>query len=134
MNGVIFIGLPTREKTTFYLDYFYQTHMRINRSVLDTRRRERMLLTACLEAKQPVVIDNPSMTAVEREPYIRNLQHHEFLVDGFVFDAGLSATSTALEWPCFDEGFDALYYVSARAGQWVVEEYVHQDENQQQYA
>ena len=58
MKGVIFIGLQASGKSTFFLQRFFTTHIRLNMDMLKTRNRETILLKACIEAKQPVVIDN----------------------------------------------------------------------------
>ncbi|OUS30516.1 hypothetical protein A9Q99_06065 [Gammaproteobacteria bacterium 45_16_T64] len=130
MNCVMFIGLPAREKSTFYLENFYQTHIRINLDVLQTRRRERMLFTACLEAKQPIVIDNANSTMVCRDRYFDGLKKHGFDVDGFYFGSHSDLRNierrgsvSDIEFPCYEEGFDSLHYVTTMAGGFVVEEF-----------
>lgn len=57
-------------KSSFYFDRFQLSHIRLSLDMLGTRRREHILFGACLEAKQPVVIDNTNPTRVEREKYI----------------------------------------------------------------
>jgi predicted kinase len=58
MNGIIFIGLQGSGKSTFFLQQFYKTHIRLSMDMLRTRYREKLLFQACLTAKQPVVMDN----------------------------------------------------------------------------
>jgi hypothetical protein len=43
-QAVIFIGVQASGKSTFYMDRFFRTHMRINLDMLHTRNRERLLL------------------------------------------------------------------------------------------
>ena len=50
MEAVLLIGIQASGKTTFYLERFSRTHLRLNLDMLRTRRRERLLLAACLEA------------------------------------------------------------------------------------
>lgn len=63
MEAVILIGVQGSGKTTFYLRRFFETHVRFSLDMLRTRRRERILLMACVEAKQPFVIDNTNAAA-----------------------------------------------------------------------
>lgn len=70
MEAVIFIGLQAAGKSSFYREKFIDTHIRINLDMLKTRHRETILLNACLEAKQPLVIDNTNPTIEERKRYI----------------------------------------------------------------
>ena len=58
MEAVIFIGLQAAGKSTFYRQRFIDSYIRLNLDMLRTRHREQLLFRACLEAKQPVVIDN----------------------------------------------------------------------------
>ncbi|MFK5976608.1 MAG: hypothetical protein QM493_08880 [Sulfurovum sp.] len=44
MCGVIFIGLQASGKSTFFLENFYKTHIRINFDMLKTRHRENIFL------------------------------------------------------------------------------------------
>ena len=64
MECIIFTGTQACGKSTFYLERFFRTHVRINLDMLRTRRRERLLIEACLEAGQPFVVDT---TPVGRE-------------------------------------------------------------------
>ena len=56
MNMILFIGIQATGKSEFYKRNFYKTHIRINLDMLKTRHRERILIGACLTAKQPFVI------------------------------------------------------------------------------
>lgn len=133
MNGVIFIGLQASGKSSFYLERFYKTHIRLNMDMLRTRNRERILFSACLEAKQPIVIDNTNPTKEERKKYISGFKQNRFEVIGYYFasklsdclernavregkeripDIGIKATYNKLELPDYSEGFDRLFYVT----------------------
>ena len=50
------MGLQASGKSSFYLQQFYDTHIRLNLDMLKTRHREQLLFRACLTAKQPLVI------------------------------------------------------------------------------
>lgn len=53
MEAVIFVGLRGAGKTTFYQERLFATHLRLSLDMLKTRHRERRLLQACLDARQP---------------------------------------------------------------------------------
>ncbi len=132
MEAVIFCGIQASGKTTFYLERFFTTHVRLSLDLLRTRRRERLLLDACLAAKQQFVIDNTNVTRVERAGYIEPARAAGFRVVGYFFAtdpkaafarnrlrpgraaipaAGVFGTQKRLQVPTVDEGFDALYRV-----------------------
>jgi predicted kinase len=132
MEAVIFIGIQGSGKSSFFKERFFDTHVRISLDMLRTRNRERLLLEACLEAKQKFVIDNTNPTSAERAQYIEKAKAHYFPVTGYYFRAtlkdaisrnaqregkskipekGLLGTFKRLEIPRMDEGFSALFYV-----------------------
>jgi predicted kinase len=49
-QAVIFIGVQTTGKTTFFKEHFVGTHVHINLDMLRTRHREKLILDACLKA------------------------------------------------------------------------------------
>ncbi len=148
MQAIIFIGIQASGKSTFYQRHFFNTHIRINLDMFKTRHREQILLSACLEAKQPFVVDNTNATRAARAGYISAAKAAGFSVVGYYFQSklreaisrneqrtgkalipvkGIMATHKKLELPQFDEGFDRLYYVEIGvAGEFVVKEW--QDE------
>jgi hypothetical protein len=100
--------------------------------MLKTRNREQILLRACIEAKQPFVVDNTNPSSEERARYIGPARSAGFRVLGYYFHApiqealarnkertdkdripekGIFGTKKRLHVPSFEEGFDALYYV-----------------------
>ncbi|OUL28422.1 kinase [Nostoc sp. T09] len=132
MEAIIFIGIQGAGKSTFYRDRFFNTHIRINLDMLKTRHREQIIFLACLEAKQPFVIDNTNPTVEERRRYITPAKAKGFRVVGYYFQAlledckqrnnqrppkqivplgGLLATYKKLVVPNWEEGFDAIYTV-----------------------
>lgn len=144
MNGIIFIGPQASGKSTFYLQNFYNTHIRINMDMLKTRYREKIIFNACLEGKQPCVIDNTNPTKEERTSYIESFKKHQFDVIGYFFDAsfddcmtrnslridnelvpdiGIKGTFKKLQKPTFDEGFSKLFLVKTLHNSFIVEEW-----------
>lgn len=132
MEVVIFIGVQGSGKSTFCKQRFYDTHIRINLDMLRTKTREKLLLSACLEAKQNFVIDKTNPTAEARKQYISLAKTNHFRVIGYYFQSkledalarnaqrtgkakiderGVRGVYSKLELPTFTEGFDELYYV-----------------------
>jgi predicted kinase len=145
MEAVIFIGIQATGKSTFFKQRFFQTHIRLNMDMLRTRHREAILLRACLEAKQPFVVDNTNPSIEERIRYILPAKAHHFRVVGYYFQSnivdalarnaarpekeripekGIRAAYKRLQLPSRSEGFDQLYYVKmAEAGEILVQEW-----------
>lgn len=132
MEAVIFVGVQGSGKTSFYLDRFFQTHVRISLDMLRTRYRERVLLTACLESKQPFVIDNTNPLPEDRARYVGLARAAGFRVVAYFFETSLrdairrnnqrrgkkripipaiAGTFRKLQAPTAAEGFDELYTV-----------------------
>ena len=131
MELIIFTGLQASGKSSFYKEKFIDTHIRLNLDMLKTRHREKLLFNACLEAKQPLVIDNTNSTVEERKRYIVPAKEKRFKITGYYFGSsledckkrnrqrdrviplvGLLATHKKLRLPSYEEGFDELYCVS----------------------
>lgn len=132
MQAIIFCGIQGTGKSTFYRERFFRTHIRLNLDMLRTRHREGLLLRACIEAKQPFVIDNTNPTDAERARYIRPARDAGFTVVGYYFESkiedalrrnaerleshrvpvpGVRGTFARLQVPRREEGFDALHFV-----------------------
>jgi predicted kinase len=132
MEAVIFVGIQATGKSSFYIARFFQTHIRINLDMLRTRRRETLLLRACIEMQQRFVVDNTNPTLAERANYITPAKAAGFRVVGYYFPAvlgeciqrnnrrsgkqivpikGIVGTLKRLVPPSYAEGFDALYTV-----------------------
>ncbi len=144
MQGVIFIGLQASGKSTYYLQNFYKTHLRLNRDMLKTQHRETVLFNACLQSKQAVVIDNTNPTKDDRAGYIDSFKNSKFEIVAYYFrsnlkeclsrnaarigkekvpDIGLKGTYNKLEIPSYNEGFDKLYYVNLNNGEFTLDEW-----------
>lgn len=132
MEAVILIGIQGSGKSSFYKERFFDTHVRINLDMLKTRRRQQLLLGACIEAGQPFVVDNTNVTAEARALFIAPARAAGFRVEGYYFipdvrgallrnsrrqgaarvpEKGLLGTYKRLREPARAEGFDALYDV-----------------------
>ena len=70
MEMVVFSGIQASGKSTLFRQRFVETHLRINLDMLRTRYREGLLMDACLRAKQPFVVENTNLTALERARYL----------------------------------------------------------------
>lgn len=142
---VIFIGIQGAGKSTFFKKYFADTHIRINLDMLKTKHREKILIEACLEAKQPFVIDKTNATIEQRARYIALAEEYKFRVVGYYFasdlaaaiernnrrtgkakipEKGIHATYSRLQIPAIEEGFDELFYVkTGEVNNFVVEKW-----------
>jgi predicted kinase len=132
MEAVILCGIQGTGKSTFCRERLFHTHVRISMDMLQSRHREVLLLTACLNAKQPFVVDNTNPTREERARYIAPSRAAGFKVVGYYFessikdalarnelrgsgqrvpDRDLRGTHSRLQVPSRKEGFDALHRV-----------------------
>lgn len=146
MEAVIFAGIQASGKSSFYREHFFDTHLRINLDMLKTRHCEAILLRACIEAKQPFVVDNTNPSAEERAKYIEIAHADGFRLIGYYFrspvkealarnarrtgkarvpEKGIFGTYKRLQVPNLEEGFDLLYHVHIDGtGRFVVEEQI----------
>lgn len=147
MEAVVFIGLPGSGKSSFYKERFFATHVRISMDLLKTRYRERRFVELCLATDQRFVVDNTNPTRLDRSKYIEAAKARRFSVFGYYFQAkvedclrrnanrpeiervpevAIYSAASKLEFPSLSEGFEQLFYVRLKNGQFVVEEW--QDE------
>jgi predicted kinase len=132
MEAVLFCGIQAAGKTTFYIERFLRTHLRISMDLLHTRNKERKLLELCLLLQQRFVVDNTNPTRKERQHYIEAAHQHQFRVIGYYFHTdvaaaiarnarrsgkehipvpGIRGTYKKMERPSYEEGFDEIYQV-----------------------
>jgi predicted kinase len=132
MEAIIFIGIQGAGKTTFYVERFLHTHVRLSLDLVRTRRRLERLMDACIETRQPFVLDNTNAGAAERATVIALARTAGFRVVGYFFEPdlagslrrnerrggrqavpkkGLFGTLKRLEPPIAEEGFDELFTV-----------------------
>ncbi|ENV47216.1 hypothetical protein P255_02500 [Acinetobacter brisouii CIP 110357] len=132
MQLILFIGIQAAGKSTFYQQYFYHTHLRINLDMLKTRHRENIIFEACLASKTKCVVDNTNVSIEDRARYIQRAQQAGFQIVAYYFetalshalernaerqgkaripDRGVHATHRRLQIPQLSEGFDEIYKV-----------------------
>lgn len=141
-QGVLFIGAQACGKSSFYKQFFSDSHIRLNLDMLKTRNREKILLEACIYAKQNFVIDNTNPSVLDRKRYITPASRASFEIVGYYFssciedalarnrgrknavpDRAILSTFRKLELPSYIEGFHKLYYVKIAEGIFQVEEW-----------
>lgn len=144
MEAVIFVGIQASGKSSFYRVRYFDTHLRINLDMLKTRYREQLLLRACIEARQPFVVDNTNPSVEERARYTELARSGGFRVLGYYFrsqpkealarnnqrtgkarvpEKGILGTYKRLRVPTKEEGFDELHHVHIdEKGCFIVEE------------
>jgi predicted kinase len=132
MEAIIFIGIQGSGKSTFFRERFFDTHVRINLDMVRTRRREELLMNACLQGGQSFVVDNTNPLPVDRVRYIDPARAAGFRTVAYVFKSSLrdamqrnnlrrgkqkipaaavAATFKKLLPPSMEEGFDQIYTV-----------------------
>jgi predicted kinase len=136
MEAVIFIGIQGSGKSTFFRERFFDTHVRINLDMLRTRRREELLVAACLEGGQSFVIDNTNPLPSDRARYIEPARAAGFRAVAYYFETSLqeamqrnnlragkqkipapavAAAFKKLVPPSTEEGFNEIYTVKVVA-------------------
>lgn len=143
---VLFIGLPASGKSSFYRHKFADTHQLISKDLLKNNkrkdRRQRQLMEEAFQVGQSIVLDNTHPSRADRSPWIHWAKDKSWSVSGYylsaslaqckernarrdaksrVPDVGFHSILGKLERPSLDEGFDELYFVTAKDGQFQVE-------------
>ncbi len=142
---VIFIGLQASGKSSFYRERFAITHLHISKDLMRNVRRKQerqmRLVEDALSAGMPVAIDNTNPRREDRAPLIEAARRHRARIIGYLFESTVSesihrnagrsgdarvppvaihVTAKRLEPPSYDEGFDRIYRVSMRHGEFRV--------------
>lgn len=130
MEIIIFIGLQAAGKSSYYKERLFHTHVHISLDMLRTRRREQILVDACLDARQAFAVDNTNPTPADRARYIGPARAAGFHVVGLYFrsavseclarnngrdravpDKAILGTAGRLILPSLAEGFDQLRHI-----------------------
>lgn len=90
MEMIVFCGLQASGKTTFYVNNFLNTHVRISMDLLNTRNKEAKFLDLCLELQQRVVIDNTNKDAESRNLYTNKARQKKFRTLCYYFKSNVS--------------------------------------------
>lgn len=138
MQLIVFCGVQASGKSSFYQQYFANTHLRLNLDMLKTRHRENILFEAALASKTKLVIDNTNPDLLSRSRYIQRAIDAGFEVIAYYFatdlastlkrnrqrsgkanipEAGVRATYKKLEIPKISEGFSEIFQVRIVDGQ-----------------
>lgn len=112
--------------------------------MLKTRRREELIIQACLAGKTRFVVENTNLKREGRAAYIAAARGAGFRVIGYFFETraadavrrnaeraeeervppvGIYAASKRLEVPSWEEGFDELYRVELKEAGFGVKEF-----------
>lgn len=134
MEVIILSGIQGAGKSTFCRERYWDTHIRINYDMLRTRHREKLIFAACLEAKQPVVVDATNPTIEDRKRYITPARAAKFRIVGIEFKVpvelaiernasrlgkklipskGIYATAAKMQPLMYEEGFDEIWIARA---------------------
>jgi predicted kinase len=89
MEALILSGIQGAGKSTFCRERYWDSHIRISYEMLRTRHREKVLLEACLFAKQSFVVDSTNPTPADRARYLAPAKAAGFRVIGIEFHIGL---------------------------------------------
>ena len=144
MEAIIFTGIQATGKSTFYIERFLNSHVRISMDLLNTRNKEQVFLDICFAVHQAFVVDNTNPMRSERSRYIQQAKLHQYRVIGYYFlsdpkevlernkkrtgkeripEAGIRGAYNRLELPSYDEGFDELYYVKLGDNKFIVNDW-----------
>jgi len=134
VEAVVLSGIQGSGKSTFFVERFFPTHVRISRDLLRTPHREAKFLELCLETRQPFVVDKINPTAADRRPYIEAARAAGYKTiaywiqaetrDAIARNAARSGTGQVpvpailgthkkLVPPSLDEGFDEVWHAWA---------------------
>lgn len=133
---VIFMGLQTSGKSTFFHKYFAATHEHVSKDLMRNNkkpsRRQAQLIELALQAGRSVVVDNTNPTLDDRASIIELGKLYGTWIVGYYFESKVSAcrdrnqqrlgkarvpdiaiyaTIKKLVRPSYAEGFNQLFYV-----------------------
>ncbi|WP_426754440.1 AAA family ATPase [Myxococcus sp. Y35] len=140
MDLVLFIGLQGSGKSSLYRQRFAATHAHVSKDLwpnaVRKEARQQRYLREALAAGRSVVVDNTNPSADVRAPLIALGREYRARIIGYYFasnledclarnasragrarvpEVALRATVKQLQRPSWEEGFDALFYVTLAA-------------------
>ena len=128
---IIMMGIQGSGKSTFCAKNFPE-YTRINLDTLRTRKKEKDALWLAINRKENIIIDNTNPTMDDRKKYIEAGKASQYEIIGCFMQSRLeeciernnsrngkekipsiaiACTSTKLEMPSYEEGFDKLFFV-----------------------
>jgi predicted kinase len=144
MEAVIFIGIQASGKTTFYKEYFFDSHIRVSLDLLNTKNKQNQFLETCFRTQSKFVIDNTNPEKETRKEFIEKAKLNKYKVIGYYFSSeideaikrnskregkkqipeiGIKGTYKKLELPEFEEGFDELFYTKLNQNGFQIEKW-----------
>lgn len=137
MELILLMGVQATGKSTFYRERFFRTHVRVSLDMLRTRRRENLLVEACLTGGTKFLVDDTNLSSEVRGRFIAPAKSAGFRVTGYFFeskvadslrrnaaravaervpDIAIQCATNRLELPAIAEGFDRLFLVRIVGG------------------
>ena len=142
---MLLIGIQASGKSTFYIERFFDTHVRISQDLLRTHDRLQRMLDLCLTTRQPFVLDRVNASLQERAEYLDAARRSGFRTTAYWFDTrpadaiernarrsgrarvpvvGILGTYKRLVPPQPEERFDGTFRVELDGGGFVVAPFV----------
>ncbi|UZR95275.1 ATP-binding protein [Chondrinema litorale] len=141
MEAIIFTGIQGSGKSTFYKEYFFNTHIRISLDLLNTRNKQNLFLETCFATHSKFVVDNTSPTIEDRKLFIDQARARKYKIIGYYFkstlddalernnqrtgkqripEVGVKACYKKIVLPTYQEGFDELYSVEIKDNKFII--------------
>lgn len=148
-EAIIMIGIQASGKSSFCKRIIPDSFVRISLDELNTRNKEKRLLSDCIAKEKDIVIDNTNPTKADRERYIPVLKENGYEVTGYFMQsrvkdcirrneerqgkarvpaAAIAATSNKMELPEYSEGFDKLFFVKLFHDDFFIDKWEKEDE------
>ncbi len=80
------IGIPASGKSSYIKNKLYDSHIRVNRDMINNLAKEQTILTAILSTNMNVVIDRTNLTQEVRARFINLAKMYKYNVIGLIFD------------------------------------------------